>query len=116
MLLPNTRNAWALLNYLWIGNSAINPLLYFAMNANLRRKLKAFVSGQHHGTVKGHGAPSAFFTRVNVKREPPVSLVNATSEVHLSVGSPVALNSLDKRVGEPVPEELVRSPKVVFFT
>ncbi|KAI1724814.1 serpentine type 7TM GPCR chemoreceptor srt domain-containing protein [Ditylenchus destructor] len=40
---PNTRLAYMALNFMWIGNSAVNPLVYFAVNSALRRRISLLI-------------------------------------------------------------------------
>ncbi|KAL3075031.1 hypothetical protein niasHT_038966 [Heterodera trifolii] len=40
-LLPNTKMAKCALNFMWIANAAVNPIIYFAVNAAIRQQIFA---------------------------------------------------------------------------
>ncbi|KAL3096871.1 hypothetical protein niasHT_023733 [Heterodera trifolii] len=40
-LLPNTKMANCALNFMWIANGAVNPIIYFAVNAAIRQRISA---------------------------------------------------------------------------
>uniref|UniRef100_A0A915E8R4 G-protein coupled receptors family 1 profile domain-containing protein n=1 Tax=Ditylenchus dipsaci TaxID=166011 RepID=A0A915E8R4_9BILA len=41
--LPDTKEAYMALNFMWIYNAAVNPLVYFAVNVAIRKKAGSFL-------------------------------------------------------------------------
>ncbi|KAH7702461.1 SRT-62 protein [Aphelenchoides avenae] len=39
LFLPDTKVAYMVLNFMWIGNGAVNPIAYFIVNATIRKKV-----------------------------------------------------------------------------
>ncbi|KAH7698268.1 Protein SRT-61 [Aphelenchoides avenae] len=39
LFLPDTKAAYMALNFMWIGNGAVNPIAYFIVNATIRQKV-----------------------------------------------------------------------------